>query len=473
MRVLIICTEKLPVPPVKGGAIQTYIAGAVPYLNENHAITILGRDDPSLPDEEIIDDVQYVRVPGKLLETYREGIVNFVKDNTFDLIHIFNRPRLVCPVRDVAPNSRIILSMHNDMFKIEKIDPAEATKAISQLDKIITISNYIGEAIVKLFPEAKPKLQTIYSGVDLDRFVPIYSDKGRKLGDWIRKEYELESKKIILFAGRLSANKGADVLIRAVHKLTKKHSNVALVLMGSKGYSDNRMTDYIAYINAMANRFSIPVITTGFVQPDQIQNWFAAADIFVCPSQWEEPLARVHYEAMAAGLPIVTTARGGNTEVIEGNKNGLIVENPDNPEEFVTHLSTLLTNPKLCKQMGQHGRNFVERNHSWDRVVSDIANVWKEIDYNIQNNTTIGSVTLQGKKQLMENIQDTEQKEANADQEIQGEKRDKNINTRLSVIEEQQSPITQKTQLRKKKKLPYSPFNRSRSKNLGLVSILF
>lgn len=394
MEVLIVSTEKLPVPPVKGGAIQTYIHGTLPVLRKNHSITIIGRDDETLPDKEIKDGIKYIRVPGGLLETYQEGVVNFLKNNKFDLIHIFNRPRLVLPIREVAPRSRIVLSMHNDMFKREKIDPEEAQKAIDQLDKIITISNYIGKEITDLYPDAKPKIKTIYSGVDLDRFVPVYSDKGKKIRASMRREHKLESKKVILFAGRLSANKGADILLRAMELLVKRHPNVALVLMGGKGFSDNGMSDYIAYIKAIADRLTIPVITTGFVQPDQIQNWFIASDIFVCPSQWEEPLARVHYEAMAAGLPIVTTNRGGNSEVIEVGKNGLIVQNPEDPQEFTNHLSKLLSNPALCKEMGQYGRRIAEKNHHWDRVINDISQVWSEIEHKIKNHLEIGNQSI-------------------------------------------------------------------------------
>ncbi|SDY08084.1 spore coat protein SA [Evansella caseinilytica] len=396
MKVLIISTEKLPVPPIKGGAIQTYISGAVPSLSKKHTITILGKNDPELPNQETANGVAYVRVPGRLLETYREGVVDYVSKHSFDLIHIFNRPRLVVPVRQAAPNARIVLSMHNNMFKREKIDPQEASAAIAQLDKIITISNYIGSEIAKHFPEAHPKLQTIYSGVDLTRFVPAYSDQGRKLRASVRKAHQLEQKQVILFAGRLSANKGADVLLRAMPLLTKKHPNIALVLMGSKGFSDNRVSDYIAYIRSLASRLSVPVITTGFVHPQEIQNWFAAADIFVCPSQWEEPLARVHYEAMAAGLPIVTTARGGNPEIMEVGKNGFIVENPEDPQQFAAHLSTLLSNPALCREMGQYGRSIAEKNHHWSRVVNDIAAVWDEIADNIANNVPAGSTASVG-----------------------------------------------------------------------------
>ncbi len=391
MKVLIICTEKLPVPPVRGGAIQTYIAGAVPNLSRNYKITVLGINDPDLPDEETVDGIDYVRVPGKLLEIYREGIISYLKDHSFDLIHIFNRPRLVLPVRDVAPQARMILSMHNDMFKREKIEPEEAEAAIKQLDKIITISDYIGKAISELYPEATPKLQTIYSGVDLDRFVPVYSQKGKTISEVVRRAHNLEGKKVILFAGRLSANKGADVLVRSIPILEKDHPNIALVIVGSKWFSSNNVTDYVAYVRALSERMNVPVITTGFVAPDEIQNWFCAADIFVCPSQWQEPLARVHYEAMAAGLPIITTARGGNPEVIEVDKNGYVIENPDDPHEFAFYLSKLLSSSSLRQNMGEYGRKQAEEKYTWDRVVSDIEGVWQEIEDRIKNNVAIGT----------------------------------------------------------------------------------
>lgn len=409
MKVLIICTEKLPVPPILGGAIQTYISGSVPSLSKNHDITVLGITNPALPERETVDGIDYVRVPGKLVEIYVEGVVDYLKDQSFDLIHIFNRPRLVNPVREVLPTTRIVLSMHNDMFKREKIDPEEAKNAIAQLDKIITISDYIGASIVELYPEAAPKLQTIYSGVDLDRFVPAYTEKGKRIREAVRKEHSLEGKKVILFAGRLSANKGADVLVRAIPLLEREHSDIALVLVGSKWFSQNDITDYIAYVRALSERIKTPVVTTGFVSPDEIQNWFIASDIFVCPSQWQEPLARVHYEAMAAGLPIITTARGGNTEVIEVNKNGFVVEHPEDPQEFANYLSQLLSSQSLRNDIGKYGRKLAEEKYSWNRVVSDISSVWTEMEDKIKNNIQIGSDRVVEEEREISEIEEVEE----------------------------------------------------------------
>ncbi|MFV8827460.1 glycosyltransferase family 4 protein [Alkalihalobacterium sp. APHAB7] len=396
MKVLMICTEKLPVPPVRGGAIQTYIAGVSSKLSSHYELTILGRDDTSLPNEETVKNIKYVRVPGGLFEVYKEGVIDYLKTNTFDVIHIFNRPRLVTSVREVAPNARLVLSMHNDMFKAEKIDADEAEKAIAQLDKIITVSDYIGKTIAEPFPQAAPKLKTIYSGVDIERFAHPHSDQARKMRKQIRQEHNLENKKIILFTGRLSANKGADILVKAMPKLAEKHPDIALVIVGSKWFSQDDITDYVAYVRALANRLPIPVITTGFVAPDQIQYWFAAADIFVCPSQWQEPLARVHYEAMASGRPIVTTARGGNPEVIEEKENGIVIQNPEDPQEFADQISFLLSSPNSAKKMGEYGRSLAEKNYTWSRVADDILSVWNEIENKIKNNVSVNALEEDG-----------------------------------------------------------------------------
>ncbi|MEH6936459.1 glycosyltransferase family 4 protein [Bacillus sp. JJ664] len=381
MKILMVCTENLPVPPVLGGAIQTYISGSLPYLSKSHDITIMGINDPTLPDEEIIDGVKYIRVPGKVLELYREGVVEYINSNQFDLIHIFNRPRLVLPIRKVAPNAKITLSMHNDMFNLGKIDPEEAKLVIEEVSNIVTVSDYVGNVIRELYPEASNKIRTIYSGVDSDRFLPGNNSKMSEIRDSLRREYGLENKTVILFAGRLSENKGVDRLIRALPQLSKTFKDLALVIVGSNWFSQNNVTDYVAYIRAISKKQEVPVVTTGFVSPFEMQNWFAVADIFVCTSLWQEPLARVHYEAMAAGLPIVTTARGGNPEVIIPGENGLIVENPEDPSEFAAKITEILSNKSLMRSMSNRGRELAISKYTWSRVGNEILEVWNQSQF--------------------------------------------------------------------------------------------
>ncbi|MBB5355376.1 glycosyltransferase involved in cell wall biosynthesis [Anoxybacillus mongoliensis] len=380
MNILMICTEKLPVPPVLGGAIQTYIAGILPHLRRAHRITVLGVQHETLPNEETIDGIHYVRVPGGIFDTYCDHVVQYVQAHSFDLIHIFNRPRLVLPIRQVAPHAKITLSMHNDMFQLAKINREEAEQVVRQVSAIVTISNYIGQVIRELYPEAEEKLRTIYSGVDSERFLPGSHPHMASTRKQLRQAHGIDQKTVILYAGRLSPNKGVDKLIQALPELAKRFNDLALVIVGSKWFSEEGTTDYIAYVRSLAKRLPVPVVATGFVPPNEIQNWFAAADLFVCTSQWQEPLARVHYEAMAAGLPIVTTARGGNPEVIVPNENGVVVERPEDPQDFVEKMTQILSNRTLMKKMGDNGRKLATSLYRWERVASDLLHVWQHVE---------------------------------------------------------------------------------------------
>lgn len=374
-----ICTEKLPVPNIRGGAIQTYIDGVASLLSKHHRITILGRTDPALPNDEDRNGIRYVRVESHgLLEPYAAGVIQFLQNTAehYDIIQIFNRPLLVLPIRSVSPSARIILSMHNDMFNPFKIELNEGNKVIEQTERIITISQYIGTAICDYYPHAADKIKSIYSGVDLNRFAPwLESEQAKSARESIRTEYNLSNKKVILFVGRLTRNKGPHVLVRAMSQIN--HPDAVLVVVGGAWFSDNSVSDYVAYVRALAVRSPLPVITTGYVQAQDVHRWFCAGDVFVCTSIWQEPLARVHYEAMAAGLPFLTTARGGNPEIVKNN-NGILINNPEDPSEYAQKLNSLLSDMNHARHMGLNGRRLAEQNFPWERVAQEILAVWEQ-----------------------------------------------------------------------------------------------
>lgn len=379
MRALMICTEKLPVPPVRGGAIQTYIASIAPLLARSHRVTVLGVTDESLPERETRDGVEHVRVPGGSLPVYQAGVVDYLKreGSKYDLLHLFNRPKLVLPVREVLPDVWLYLSLHNEMFRPGKIEPDEADRVLRTVDKLITVSDFIGQGVERLYPSARGYWKTVYSGVDLDRFAPVWTAEARRIRSRLRSEHRLGDGPVILFVGRLSPKKGADILVRAMGEVARKHPNATLVLVGSKWYGEDQVSDYVAYVRALAARAPLKVHTTGYVPADEIHNWFCAGDLFVCPSLWEEPLARVHYEAMAAGLPIITTARGGNPEVVRGRGIGFVVEEPENPQAFAQPILKLLGDPGLRSEMGRQSRAMAEQGFGWERVAQQIQSVWE------------------------------------------------------------------------------------------------
>jgi spore coat protein SA len=375
MRIALVCSDRGPCPPVKGGAIQLLISRVAPLLAKNHEVTVFSITDSELPDKETVEDVNYVRYDQK---EFLEHVCKDVKAGGFDIIQLYNRPGWITAFRDAAPEAAIILSLHN-LIKEDEVKPSRLNHA----DQIITVSRFVAKDTEKRFSKIKGRTRPVYTGVDLNEYAPKWSKEGKQWRKEIRKKYGIGSKDpVLLFVGRLVPYKGCHHLIRAMKRITKKHKKAKLLVVGSRWYADDRVDSYLKKLYRFAKRVQKsgkPVIFTSYVSVDEIPKYFAAADLFMCSSQWKEPLARVHYEAMAAGLPIITTKRGGNHEVIKKGKNGLLIKNYKNHKAFAKSALKLLGNPKLSKSMGRVNRRLAEKVYNFDRVAEELEEIYQSL----------------------------------------------------------------------------------------------
>ncbi|MEW6080739.1 MAG: glycosyltransferase family 4 protein [Bacillota bacterium] len=379
MEVSMICTEMLPVPPVLGGAIQQYIWGICSILASRYDISVICRDDPVLPDHEVLKGVEFTRVPARSRRHYLDQVVASLRNRDTELIHIFNRPEWVLPLREEFPGTRLILSLHNEMMAEGKISVEKGEECIEALDAINTVSQYVASRLVQRFPQAAPKVRTVYSGADTGHFKPGWAPGGARDREETRLALGLPDRRVILYSNRINAKKGTHLLIQAASELAASHPDVALLVLGSKWYGKDEKDGYVERIHAMAGEAPVPVILTGFVKPQEIHRYYAAADIFACASQWSEPLSRTHYEAMASGLPIVTTARGGNPEVVRGYGCGIVLDDYNSVSAWVHALGYLLGDPGLMREMGKTGRRLALERYSWRRVASDVSQMYEEV----------------------------------------------------------------------------------------------
>lgn len=368
MKIAMICTEKLPVPPIRGGAIQQYIDAILPYIKEKHDVTVFCIADPELSQEEN-RNMCYIKAAKS--QDYISGVIDHLNDE-YDLIHVFNRPQWVSLIAEKLPHARISLSLHNEMFHPSKISKEEGVKCIQRVKFITTVSRFIESGVKKLYPEAAGKIHTVYSGVDVDRYQPVWSREATEMRNQLKARYGLTGKKVVLFVGRLSQKKGTHILIKSVDQVLHSHPDTALVLVGSKWYGENQEDSYVRQIKQMADTINTDVVLTGFLPPNEVVSHYYLGDVFVCASQWREPLARVHYEAMAAGIPIVTTDRGGNAEVVRGKGNGIVISEYNQPQAFADAISYLLEQPDIALEMGKAGRRLAEEKYSWKRVAMDL-----------------------------------------------------------------------------------------------------
>jgi len=106
--------------------------------------------------------------------------------------------------------------------------------------------------------------------------------------------------------------------------------------------------------------------------------YYNAADYFVIPSSSGEGLPLVLLEAMACGLPVITTSVGGTPEIVEDMKNGVLVP-PRNPKALAETISMFLSNKGLGQAIGTKARKTVEDELPWEENVRRLQNVYDEL----------------------------------------------------------------------------------------------
>jgi glycosyltransferase involved in cell wall biosynthesis len=173
---------------------------------------------------------------------------------------------------------------------------------------------------------------------------------------------------MLLFVGRLDQHKGAGDLLRALPTLIKRYPKLTAVLLGD-GPLRTELTSLAVELGVSAH-----VRLPGVADPTPFLH---AADVFVLPTLGEG-MSNALLEAMAAGLPCVTTRVPGNIEVVTHGETGLLAE-PGEPEELQGAVARVLDDPNLGLRMGQEARRRVRAVYSVDRMVSAYRNLFARL----------------------------------------------------------------------------------------------
>src|ERR1051326_250708 len=171
---------------------------------------------------------------------------------------------------------------------------------------------------------------------------------------------------LILFAGQIIRGKGVDLLLKALAKLRVPFE---CVILGDGNYRPHCQR-LCARLN-LADRVQF----RGFVPADELQQFYLDASVFTVPSVWPEPFGMVGPEAMRYGLPVVAFDSGGISEWLTDGENGFLAPWKD-AKAFAFHIERLLRNKDLARQLGQNGRERVNRVYSAERQVDNLERVF-------------------------------------------------------------------------------------------------
>ncbi len=202
------------------------------------------------------------------------------------------------------------------------------------------------------------------NGVDTDLFQPRQKDA------MLVDRHHLAGKKVILFAGRLQACKGLEVLIDALSLL--KNEQAVLLIVGG-GYAD---TEYRrqAEEKGLQNR----VIFAGPVQHEELPGYYSLCDFLVLPSTYMEAFGLVVLEALASGKPAVVSSLPGPSRLVEHGVDGFVTKVNDR-RDLAEKMEYLLGDPGRCREMGMAGRRKVSTLYKWADIALRLEQAFEEI----------------------------------------------------------------------------------------------
>jgi UDP-glucose:(heptosyl)LPS alpha-1,3-glucosyltransferase len=227
------------------------------------------------------------------------------------------------------PYHRLILGLERKIFKGRRYR------------KIIAISEMVKRNIIDNYGVQPSDIEVIYNGVDTDKFSP---DNKVKYRNEIRRKHGLTDHDfVVLFVGSGFERKGVGYLIQAIESIP---APVSALIVG-KG-SASRFRDTIKRQNII---FCGP-------QKDNYK-YYAAGDIFVFPTIYE-PFGNVHLEALASGLPVITTGNSGAAEIIRDGEHGFVVKEPEDTKTIAGKIRFFLDNKDRLISMSEGARRLAE-----------------------------------------------------------------------------------------------------------------
>ena len=196
-------------------------------------------------------------------------------------------------------------------------------------------------------------------------------ENGIALPDPFTKELN-QGRLSLLCTGRADRQKGFQMAIKAISKLQDLDLHLDIVGTG----------DYLGELKKLVKNLELEERVTfcGRVDDDELHRLYSEADIYLIPTLRYEGLPLALLEALAHGIPTISSEIGGNSDVITHNHDGLFVK-PGNLENLVASIRYLASNPSARESLGVNARSTCERRFDKDRMVNETEQVLRMITH--------------------------------------------------------------------------------------------
>ena len=384
MNVLVLTME---FPPLFVGGISLFTYETCKYLsNKGWKITVLtfGEDEERIENKDNMK-VLFLRRPNIELD-YEKAFINqnkcfklainnlYNKNEKFDLIVVhgyflgeaaiyakkaFNKPLIYHSHTDY--NLNLTLNDHaNKNCEYSYI----CEELLCNLScRIISVSKYLTTLLINNF-SCKNKIITLPKGVDLKLYNNFSIDKSKVYHDDFR----------IVFVGRISQDKGVEVLLQTISIVKSKiDKKINLYLIGTAINSE-----YLNYIQNLCKTLDIAnnVCFLGYKNAKEVSFLFFNSDVAVVPS-FGETFGKVVIESMAAKTPVICSDIGGLSELVKHGFNGLKFP-VGNVKQLSKCILDLYYNKELYSKIVDNAYEYVSKNFNISVVLDDLEKIYKK-----------------------------------------------------------------------------------------------
>lgn len=243
------------------------------------------------------------------------------------------------------------------------------SRTLVRSDLVIAVSNFTRQRVLEAYKLDPEKILVFPNGIDMSIFDPRLDITS------LKHNYRLRNEKIILTLARVVERKGHDRVIKAIPKVMKEFPNLKYIISGD--WNNNyylRLQELIKELN-----LENVVIFTGYVNPDEIQQFYNLCDVYIMPSREieetgdTEGFGITYLEANACEKPVIGGNSGGVSDAVVDGVTGFLV-NPMDSDEIAEKLILLLSDPQLSQKLGKQGRERIEKSYTWDRISKKMLN---------------------------------------------------------------------------------------------------
>jgi glycosyltransferase involved in cell wall biosynthesis len=267
------------------------------------------------------------------------------------------------------PSRRFVVSRHND-DRFRRWLPMRPVFAPSlrRADRIIAISQSLRRFLIEVEKAAAEKVEVIPYGLDAESF----SREGHPGA--FRAEIGARENPLVGFIGRLTGQKGVDVLLRAFALVERHHPTVKLILAGEG-------PDRPALARLAKSLGLRRVMFLGW--REDAADIMADIDLLVVPSRWEG-FGLVALEAMAMGKPVVASNVSALPEIVAHAETGLLVS-PGDAAELAEAMMAILSDTKRAAEMGRAARERVLKEFPVERMARRMSGLYKQLEATSQD----------------------------------------------------------------------------------------